>query len=69
VLGATDARHYHAICDQVYRFTPLAMKETDVRRVHGLNERVGVEAMGRMVQFYHQLIQAWGADPAREQPN
>jgi carboxypeptidase PM20D1 len=62
VLGATDARYYHEICDEVYRFTPLAMTPDDIRRVHGLNERVSVDALGKMVQFYVQLIKSWGAD-------
>lgn len=62
VLGQTDARHYHALCDQVYRFTPLEMSMEDIHRVHGLNERVAIDALGKMVQFYIQLIKAWGED-------
>jgi carboxypeptidase PM20D1 len=62
VLGATDARYYHEICDEVYRFTPLTMSPDDIHRVHGLNERVKVEALGQMVQFYIQLIKSWGED-------
>jgi len=62
VLGATDARHYRDLCDQVYRFTPAVMFPEDIRRVHGLNERVSVAALGKMVQFYIQLIKCWGED-------
>ncbi len=62
VLGATDARQYHDLCDQVYRFTPLLMSKDDQHRVHGLNERVAVDSLGKMVQFYIQLIKAWGED-------
>lgn len=62
VLGATDARHYRDLCDQVYRFTPAVMFPDDIRRVHGLNERVSVAALGKMVQFYIQLIKCWGED-------
>lgn len=62
VLGATDSRHYNELCDQVYRFTPLIATPEDLHRVHGLNERIGVAALGKMVQFYVQLIQSWGED-------
>ena len=62
VLGATDSRHYRDLCDQVYRFTPILSTPDDLHRVHGLNERISVEAMGKMVQFYIQLIKSWGED-------
>jgi carboxypeptidase PM20D1 len=62
VLGATDARHYRDLCDQIYRFTPVLSAPDDLHRVHGLNERIGVAAMGKMVQFYVQLIKSWGED-------
>ncbi|HVP21181.1 MAG TPA: M20/M25/M40 family metallo-hydrolase [Anaerolineaceae bacterium] len=62
VLAATDARYYHEICDEVYRFTPLVMTSEDIHRVHGLNERVSIDALGKMVQFYIQLLKSWGED-------
>jgi acetylornithine deacetylase/succinyl-diaminopimelate desuccinylase-like protein len=27
---------------------------------HGIDERIPIEAMGKMVKFYAQLIQVWG---------
>jgi carboxypeptidase PM20D1 len=62
VLGATDARHYSGLCDQVYRFTPLVASAEDIHRVHGINERVSIAALGKLVQFYIQLIRCWGED-------
>jgi len=61
VLGATDSRHYAEICQNIYRFTPLTIDPESLRGVHGVNERVSVEALGKMVKFYGQLIQNWGA--------
>jgi carboxypeptidase PM20D1 len=61
VLGFTDARYYTEICEQVYRFTPFVVDPEDMERVHGINERISVETMGKMVQFYAQLIKVWGA--------
>jgi carboxypeptidase PM20D1 len=62
VLGATDARHYVPICDHVYRFSPVPMTPEDLERVHGINERIDVEDMARMVKFFGQLIRVWGSE-------
>lgn len=56
VLGGTDARHYQMISDNLYRFGPFAFTSDARRRVHGTNERMGVEALGDAVRFYIQLI-------------
>ncbi len=60
VLGGTDSRHFYAICDEVYRFTPLSYSKEDMRGVHGFNERIRIADLGKMVQFYAQLINTWG---------
>jgi carboxypeptidase PM20D1 len=59
VMGATDARHYCALCDDVLRFSPVVMQDGDLERVHGINERISVESLAQMVQFYTALIKAW----------
>lgn len=61
VTGATDGRYYSAVCDQVYRFSPMLLSEDDLSSIHGRNERISVDMLARMVQFYIQLIKIWGA--------
>jgi carboxypeptidase PM20D1 len=61
MLGGTDARNYHEICESVYRFIPLVFTSEDMKRVHGTNERVSVEGMARLVQFFAQIMQVWGS--------
>lgn len=56
VLGASDARHYTPVAEQVYRFMPLALADEDLKRVHGTNERIAVPDYIRMIRFYAQLI-------------
>jgi carboxypeptidase PM20D1 len=56
VTGATDSRFYIKLSDCVYRFSPLWVKQEDLSRVHGTNERIGVENFGKMVQFYAAYI-------------
>ena len=60
VLGATDARYYASLSDNVYRFTPLLLNREDMNRVHGTNERIAIDSLGHMVQFFGQLIRTWG---------
>lgn len=64
VLGATDARHYQNLSEQVLRFTPLVSTSDDLSRVHGINERVHVGSLARMVQFYMRLLQIWAGGEA-----
>jgi carboxypeptidase PM20D1 len=56
VLGGTDARHYQALSSAVYRFLPALLRPDDLPRVHGTNERIGVEDYRRVVRFYLQLL-------------
>jgi carboxypeptidase PM20D1 len=58
--GATDARHYEKICKNVYRFTPLLTLSEDAARVHGINERIRIEDLGQMVNFFIRIIRLWG---------
>jgi carboxypeptidase PM20D1 len=60
MLGGTDCQHFVPVCDHIYRFTSLAMDESFRGLEHGIDERIPVEGMARMVKFYAQLMQAWG---------
>ncbi|MEX0680426.1 MAG: M20 family peptidase [Balneolales bacterium] len=57
MVGATDARHYSALTDNIYRFIPLRAEESDLDRVHGTNERLSKENYHEMILFYRKLIQ------------
>jgi carboxypeptidase PM20D1 len=65
-MGATDARYYTGLCENVLRLTPVVMTREDLDSIHSVNERISVAAVGRMVQFYQHLIRLWcGADEPR----
>ena len=57
VLGGTDARHYAAVTDNAYRFSPVQMTQADLQRVHGVDERLSIENCERMVAFYIAFIE------------
>ncbi len=56
VLGATDSRHYVDVADSQLRFTPLRFVEDDLQRIHGPNERVGVDAYIQSIRFFATLL-------------
>jgi carboxypeptidase PM20D1 len=60
MLGGTDCQHFVPVCDHVYRFTSVVMDPSFAGLEHGIDERIPVEAMAKMVKFYAQLIQVWG---------
>jgi carboxypeptidase PM20D1 len=60
MLGGTDCQHFVPVCDHIYRFTSLVMDESFRGLEHGIDERIPVEGMARMVVFYAALMQMWG---------
>lgn len=60
MLGGTDCQHFVLVCDHIYRFTSVVMDQSFMGLEHGIDERIPVAAMGKMVQFYAQLMQVWG---------
>lgn len=56
VVGGTDSRHYEEVADNNYRFLPYLMGPDDLSRVHGVNERMGLDAYAMMIKFYAQLM-------------
>ncbi|WNM24844.1 M20/M25/M40 family metallo-hydrolase [Demequina capsici] len=56
MLAASDARHVARIAPAVYRFAPLRMSSAQRAAVHGPNEKVEVESLGRGVAFYRALL-------------
>ncbi len=56
VIAATDARHYERLSQQVLRFFPIKLRQEDLKRIHGVDERIGVEDYKTAIRFYKQLI-------------
>lgn len=56
VLGGTDARHYHALSDAVFRFLPMRVTPEDLDRIHGTDERIAIRDYLAAIRFYRQLL-------------
>ncbi|MDW7695009.1 M20 family peptidase [Flammeovirgaceae bacterium SG7u.111] len=52
VVGATDARYYYELTDNVYRFMPV----TDPIGFHDINERISVDSYYQALNYYYNLI-------------
>lgn len=56
LIAGTDARHYQALSDSVYRFLPMSFSREDVARFHGANERLAVAQYQAMMRFYSGVL-------------
>lgn len=59
LTGGTDSKHYQALCGgRTLRFAPVAMNRTagDLKRVHGIDERVSTEAFLDAIRFYIRFL-------------
>ena len=60
LVGATDSRFFAIVTDDIYRFAPYAFDNSDIVRVHGLNERMGVDVFAKTVQVYYLMLEKAG---------
>ena len=59
-LAATDSRYYQSICRNIYKFSPVLLTPEDRSGIHGINERISVDGLGKMVVFFTRLMKVWG---------
>lgn len=55
-IAASDARHFHDLTSNIYRFRPIRARHEDRSRVHGIDERISVDNYIEMVEFQIRLI-------------
>jgi carboxypeptidase PM20D1 len=56
MLGASDSRHFCTISNNVLRFSPIKLSKEELRSIHGIDEKLAVEKVGKVVEFYAALI-------------
>jgi len=59
-IAATDSRYYQPICRNIYKFLPVLITSESRNGIHGINERISVEGLGKMVVFVARLMKVWG---------
>lgn len=55
-IGGTDARHYATVSRNIYRFSPLIGNSSDLKRIHGTDERTAVAHYQQAIQFFVALL-------------
>jgi len=58
VIAGTDTKHYTSISDANYRFSPMILGEDDTKRIHGTNERIGINNYVKMIKYYAHFIKS-----------
>ena len=58
LTGGTDAAHFDdgILARDVYRFIPMRLKQADLPRIHGVDERIAQTSYLAIVQFYIRLL-------------
>ncbi|MCR5594561.1 MAG: M20/M25/M40 family metallo-hydrolase [Lachnospiraceae bacterium] len=60
MTGATDAKFYQEICDNVVRFAPVIYGPEQMAGMHGLNENIEYNCLPGCVDFYKNMIKKIG---------
>jgi carboxypeptidase PM20D1 len=56
MVATTDSRHYHAISENVYKFSPMDVSKDDLKKIHGIDEDISTENVENGVRFYINLL-------------
>ncbi|XP_070330691.1 N-fatty-acyl-amino acid synthase/hydrolase PM20D1 isoform X1 [Odocoileus virginianus] len=61
-IGNTDSRHYLNLTTSIYRFNPLYIQPQGFSSIHGINEKISVQAYETQVKFIFEFIQNGDTD-------
>lgn len=56
MVQCSDSRHYRDLSNHVYRFSAMDMTAEERKSIHGNNERIRLESIGKAVEFYIRLM-------------
>ena len=56
MVQCSDSRHYGAISDKVYRFSAMDLTSEERASIHGNNEKIRLETIGKAVEFFLRLM-------------
>ena len=56
MVQCSDSRHYGEISDKVYRFSAMHMTAEERHLIHGNDERIRLEAVGKAAEFFMRIM-------------
>ncbi len=56
MVQCSDSRHYRDLSNHVYRFSAMDLTAQERRSIHGNNEKIRLETIGKAVEFYIRLM-------------
>ena len=56
MVQCSDSRHYRDLSNHVYRFSAMDLTAEERKTIHGNNERIRLESIGKAVEFYIRLM-------------
>ena len=56
MVQCSDSRHYQDISNHVYKFSAMDLTAEERKSIHGNNERIRLETIGKAVEFYLRLL-------------
>ena len=56
MVQCSDSRHYGKISDKVYRFSAMDLTAQERATIHGNDEKIRLESIGKAVEFYIRLM-------------
>ncbi len=56
MVQCSDSRHYGKLSKHVYRFSAMDMTAEERKSIHGNNERIRLETIGKATEFYIRLM-------------
>ena len=56
MVQCSDSRHYGKLSNHVYRFSAMDLTSEERRSIHGNNENIRLETIGKAVEFYIRLL-------------
>ena len=56
MVQCSDSRHYGKLSNHVYRFSAMDLSAAERASIHGNNEKIRVETIGKAVEFYIRLM-------------
>ena len=56
MVQCSDSRHYGRISDKVYRFSAMDLTAEERHTIHGNNERIRLETVGKAPEFFIRVM-------------